>query len=83
MSNGDSVESRRTPMAETPSPSRLGYTRTELARRLGRDPKTVAKWIKRGDIHAVRVGRLVLISADEVERFLADGPAGDDAEVSA
>jgi excisionase family DNA binding protein len=56
-----------------PRPARLGYTQVELARSLGVVPSTVRNWIDRGQISAVHVGRLWLISAAEVERFLAEG----------
>ena len=69
-------------MAGDRSTPRLGFTQAELARSLGRDRKTVKRWIDDGAIRAVHVGRLTLISATEVERFLAEGPAADRAEAS-
>lgn len=46
-------------------------SRNEAAHRLGVHRATVSRAIERGELHAVRFGRRVLIPVSEIERILA------------
>ena len=47
----------------------------EAARRIGRDPQTVRRWIRSGRLRARKVGRQNMIELDGLERV---GTPGDD-----
>jgi excisionase family DNA binding protein len=49
------------------------YTVAEIAHRFGAHPVTCRRWIREGRIKPLRLGRLVRISAAEVERFEKEG----------
>jgi excisionase family DNA binding protein len=49
------------------------YTVADLKRRFGAHEVTIRRWIREGRIKPLRLGRLVRISAAEVERFERDG----------
>lgn len=42
----------------------------EVAERLRVSPQTIRAMIERGDLHAVRVGRVIRIPVEALERFL-------------
>lgn len=58
------------PTAPTPRPS---FTADEVAGLLRVDLRTVRRYIERGLIRTVPVGRLVRIPAEEVDRIMRDG----------
>lgn len=43
---------------------------TQAAARLGITPRTLYRLIDHGDLHAHRVGRLIRIRSDEIDRYL-------------
>ena len=45
------------------------------AEALGLSPWTIRKYIRRGQIHAVRIGRRVLIEPSELQRLIDEGRA--------
>ena len=45
------------------------YTKTEVAQILGKDSKTIWRWLRGGKIQGQRVGNLVLIKEEEVKRL--------------
>jgi excisionase family DNA binding protein len=53
----------------TDSPRRLLGV-ADLAEHLGLGQTKVRELIRAGDIHAVKVGRRLLVSSDEVDRFI-------------
>jgi hypothetical protein len=48
---------------------RIGYDVKEFAHMVGRDPATVARWVKSGAIKSVKIGGARIIAASEVERI--------------
>ncbi len=53
------------------SPNNLkAFSVDEVAERLGVNPQTVRSMIERGDLRAIRVGRLLRIPAEVLEGFL-------------
>lgn len=61
------------PWSAQPIPDRIAYRFSEVARALGVHPDTVNNWVERGDLHAVKIGRVRLVPAAELERLLNDG----------
>jgi excisionase family DNA binding protein len=49
------------------------FTVAEISRRFGAHEVTIRRWIREGRIKPLRLGRLVRISAAEVERFEKEG----------
>lgn len=47
------------------------YSPEEIAQRLKLDPETIRRWIRRGELPAVKVARQWRVSAGELDRFLA------------
>lgn len=45
----------------------------EAARRAGRDPETVRRWIRTGKLRARKVGTQHVIEEDDLEQLLATG----------
>ncbi len=45
------------------------FTAQELAERWGYCPKTITRWIKAGDLSALKIKRQYRIARTEVERF--------------
>ncbi len=61
------------PPRSTPSwlfENRISLSIAEFAGRTGVSPKTVERMIKRGEIHALRTGRRVLIPTSSIETWL-------------
>lgn len=54
----------------TDTASRQWLTIVEAAERLNVDQRTVRRWIAKGELVPFRAGRVVRISADELERFI-------------
>lgn len=52
---------------------RLAYSPTEAAEALGCTRQHIYRLMGRGDLHAVKIGRLTRISAGEIERLLSVG----------
>ena len=53
----------------------------DVARRVGRDPETVRRWIRAGKLKAHKVGTQHVVDEDDLAALLADGseqvlPAG-------
>ena len=46
----------------------------EAAKRVGRDPETVRRWIRAGRLRSQRVGTQHLIDEGDLESLLDDGP---------
>jgi excisionase family DNA binding protein len=55
--------------AETQTPERIALRRNEFAAALGVSAKTVSRWVDRGDVRSIRIGRALFIPAAEVERL--------------
>lgn len=51
------------------------YTVAEIASRFKAHPVTCRRWVREGRIKALRLGRLIRITAAEVERFEKEGSA--------
>ena len=47
------------------------YSPEEISRLLKLDPETIRRWIRRGELPAVKVARQWRVSAGELDRFLA------------
>jgi excisionase family DNA binding protein len=45
----------------------------EAARRVGRDPETVRRWIRSGKLRSQKVGTQHLIDEDDLDQFGRDG----------
>jgi excisionase family DNA binding protein len=52
---------------------RVSFRVREFSAMTGIPPSTTHDLIRRGELHAVQVGRLILITKQEVDRFLAGG----------
>lgn len=50
---------------------------TEVAERLNVARSTVHRWIKKGEIKAIKVGSVYRIPAEELERYLSEGRTGE------
>ena len=61
------------PWSAQPIPDRIAYRFSEVARALGVHHDTVRNWVERGDLHAVKIGRVRLVPAAELERLLNAG----------
>lgn len=48
-------------------------TVNESAEVYGVSPYTIRLWIRKGLLHAIKLGRLVRIQQSELERFINDG----------
>ena len=48
------------------------YTLTEVARLLGKDRGTIARWLKAGKVKGEPVGNMVLIAEAEVTRLQSE-----------
>ena len=59
---------RRAPAPTAPPPHR---TIDAGAERFDVDPRTVRRWIEQGDLTVVRVGSVVRITSDDLDRFIA------------
>lgn len=59
-----------------PENDRLAYSIPHAAAQLDCSPRTVWGLIQRGDLHAVRIGRRVVIARSELVRFLRSGSNG-------
>ena len=46
------------------------YTVAQVADQLGLSPKTIGRWIKRGDLRVHHLGRQLRISAEDLTAFL-------------
>lgn len=57
--------------AETPQSVLRLHSLAEVADRLGVSIKTVRRILARGDLPAHRIGRLLRVSDDDIERFIA------------
>jgi excisionase family DNA binding protein len=44
----------------------------EAARRVGRDPETVRRWIRSGKLRSQRVGTQHLVDPDDLDAFVGD-----------
>ena len=67
------------PDVPTALPQVLGYRRRGFARSVGVSVATVERWIKAGEIRAVKIGGTVIIPAAEAARIMAVEPTGGDA----
>jgi excisionase family DNA binding protein len=47
------------------------FTKRDVAEQLDASTRTVSRWIKSGDLKAHKLGRLVRIAGDDLDRFLA------------
>ena len=47
------------------------YSPEEIAQRLKLDPETIRRWIRRGELPAVKVARQWRVSEDNLDDFLA------------
>ena len=54
--------------------ARLALSFQELADRVGVSPRTIANFVQRGDLEAVKLGRRTVVKASEVERWLNSRP---------
>ena len=61
-----------TSQQEAGLPGRIGYTEPEAATLVGVRPHVLRDCRLRGEISARRVGRRLIYSRDELERFLAE-----------
>ena len=52
--------------------TRLAYTVSEVAERLGIKPRTVYAWAEHGQLPTIRVGKRVLVPAAALEQWLYD-----------
>jgi len=59
---------RRAPASTAPPPL---LTIDAVAERFGVDPRTVRRWIEQGDLTVVRIGSVVRITSDDLDRFIA------------
>ena len=59
---------RRAPAPSAPPPL---LTIDAVAERFDVDPRTVRRWIEQGDLTVVRVGSVVRITSDDLDRFIA------------
>ncbi len=57
-------------MKTTAHPDALAFTVPDAAARITVAPRTLWTLIARGDIRAVRIGRRVLVTKDELIRYL-------------
>ena len=57
------------------------YTQSEAAKVLGRDRHTISRWAKEGKLNPVRLGPLVLIAKEEVDRLVDEGASGKEASI--
>ena len=48
------------------------YTQGEVAEMFGKDRHTIARWIETGRLAAVRLGNVVLIRHEEIDRLKSD-----------
>ena len=51
----------------------MTLTVPEAARRVGRDPSTVRRWIRQGRLKATRVGSHQTVEADDLDELLGLG----------
>lgn len=51
------------------------YTLGEVAELLGKHRMTITRWHKKGDLQVTKIGNLVLISDEEVQRIKAQRQA--------
>lgn len=61
--------------------SKSNFSVKEVAEFLGKDPKTIRRWIKAGELRAMKLGRDWLISREDLKRFLKDRQNMDIADV--
>lgn len=54
----------------------LAYSVAHAAIQIDCSPRTIWELIKRGDLHAIRIGRRVVIARSELVRFLRSGSNG-------
>ena len=53
-----------------PKETRRFYTVSEIAERLHLSTRTIRRLIERGELDAYRIGRLIRISPDGLQRFI-------------
>jgi excisionase family DNA binding protein len=58
---------RRVPVHSAPPPL---LTIDVVAERFDVNPRTVRRWIEQGDLSVVRVGSVVRITSDDLDRFI-------------
>jgi excisionase family DNA binding protein len=58
------------------SPPRSFFTVEQLAKRWQVSGRTIRRKIKRGELHAMRIGPQLRVASDEVERFEARNGTG-------
>ena len=56
---------------------RKAYSQVEVAELLGKAPETIARWIAQGKLRAVKVARSVMVTEEELARFLEGGGTGE------
>ena len=75
MANIALVERTAPPLPIDGLQERLGYRPREIARLTGLAPATIYKWIEQGDLRASRMGRSLIVPAEEVRRLLGGSAA--------
>jgi excisionase family DNA binding protein len=65
-------------MTDRCSPPPRLLTVPDVADQVQVSPRTVWRWIADGSLPCVRIGRMVRVDPDALERFLADHATGSD-----
>ncbi|MFN9271070.1 MAG: helix-turn-helix domain-containing protein [Planctomycetaceae bacterium] len=55
--------------------NRLAFSFRELADAIGVCPRSIANWVARGELRAIKVGSRTVVTVAEAERWLATRPA--------